>query len=302
METTTTELDVLCIGMACVDLAFAVDHHPRPNEKMRAKEMLVAGGGPASNAAVCVSRLGGKAGFAGAVGKDSFGDEHLKELVAERVDTRWVSQSDAFATSVAAVLTKPDGQRSVVNHGGAILERFANSIDTASARVILLDGHQPVLSELAIDRLGRHGVISVLDAGSAHPGTRRLAEQVDYLVASSAFAKAVAKTTNRSEQIESLSRLCPNVVVTDGENGLAWKTPSDAGQLSAIDVDVIDETGAGDAFHGGFAVAMARGMAWGETLEFASACGALACTRMGARASMPTANEVQQLLVAKSRR
>ncbi|MDD4933727.1 MAG: PfkB family carbohydrate kinase, partial [Methylacidiphilaceae bacterium] len=86
-----------------------------------------------------------------------------------------------------------------------------------------------------------------------------------------------------------------SVVITLGEQGLVWSCEGKRGRLSAFRVRCVDSTGAGDAFHGAFALGVARRMAWEDLLAFASAAGALACTRLGARAGLPTADEVDAL-------
>lgn len=86
------------------------------------------------------------------------------------------------------------------------------------------------------------------------------------------------------------------MIVTCGASGLLWQRQGESGHLPACSVAAVDSTGAGDAFHGAFALALARGMAWEALLRFASAAGALACTRLGARAALPAEPEVRALL------
>ena len=80
-------IDVLCVGHASYDLIFSVPYHPQADEKIVADHFTGCGGGPAANAAVCISRLGLKAGFAGFLGRDLYGDKHQLELSQEGVDT-----------------------------------------------------------------------------------------------------------------------------------------------------------------------------------------------------------------------
>jgi len=89
-----------------------------------------------------------------------------------------------------------------------------------------------------------------------------------------------------------LAAIAPNVVVTLGERGLVWQRGSERGQMDAFVVDTVDTTGAGDAFHGAFTAGLAAGMEWESLLRFASAVGALCCTKQGGRVGIPTLNEV----------
>ena len=292
------EVDVLCVGHGCYDLAFLVSHHPGPDEKLFSDEPIQAGGGPAANAAVAVRRLGGSSAFFGYLGNDPFGQRHAKELEQEGVATSLLVRGDA-PTPLAVCLVKPGGDRTVVNAGSATpkLDRsYAVRARPISARAILFDGHEPKLSPPLAEEARRRGVPTILDAGSLHEGTRKLAESVDYLVASERYAAQATGSTDPEQALRRLAADHPCVVVTLGERGLLWSRKGEQGRLDAYPVTCVDSTGAGDAFHGAFALGAARRMEWDDLLCFASAAGALTCTRLGARQGLPSAAEVTQLL------
>jgi sulfofructose kinase len=293
----TFSVDVLCVGHAAFDLVFSVASHPEPDEKIIADSLLICGGGPAANAAVAVSRLGCTAAFAGYLGNDVFGNLHLAELRQEGVAIDLVARGDA-PTPLSAILVKPDGKRTVINHGAGKNPLAEGSIgfSRCAAKVILFDGHEPGLS-LPLARKARQRFIpTVLDAGSVHRGTRELAGLVDYLVASKKFALDFTGEVHTEEALLKLSRHANCVVITLGERGLIWKNSETEGRLSAFAVNVVDTTGAGDAFHGAFAAGLALGKSWEELLRYASAAGALCCTRLGARPGLPAAQDVQDFL------
>ncbi len=97
-----------------------------------------------------------------------------------------------------------------------------------------------------------------------------------------------------------MAKVAPNVVVTLGERGLIWQRGEQSGRLDAFEVNAVDTTGAGDTFHGAFAAGVAAGMEWHDLLRYASAAGALCCTKHGARIGIPTADEVSALLKTNS--
>ena len=138
-----TNVDVLCVGHACYDLVFGVDHHPDADEKTFAEKLISCGGGPAANAAVTVSRLGLKSAFAGYLGSDFFGQQHLEEFGRAEVNTDLIVRGNS-PTPLSAILVKPDGRRTVVNYKGATAALAADSIDFSKCRprVILFDGHE----------------------------------------------------------------------------------------------------------------------------------------------------------------
>ena len=95
---------------------------------------------------------------------------------------------------------------------------------------------------------------------------------------------------------EQLHRPGATVVITLGAAGLAWQSDTHSGRLPAFEVDALDTTGAGDAFHGAFAAGLAAGMPWQSLLRYARAAAALCCGKFGARLGMPTASEVSGFL------
>lgn len=289
--------DVLCVGHASFDLVFSVDRHPLPDEKIFADGMIACGGGPAANAAVTVCRLGGMSAYGGFLGQDLYGDAHLSELRNAGVDTQFVVRGSS-PTPLSAVLVKPDGSRTLINYKGATSALPAHCLDVSSVvpRVLLLDGHEPALSVRLADWARELAIPVVLDAGSVHAGTMLLLDKVDYLVCSEKFARQYGDAANPLEALPGLAHRAPVAVITLGEQGLVWRRGAEHGRLAAFVVESVDTTGAGDAFHGAFALGLAQCRAWGDLLRFASAAGALCCTRLGARIGIPYLDEVENLL------
>lgn len=290
MTTFPVEVDVLCVGHACYDLVFSIAQHPQSDEKIFADELVECGGGPAANAACAISRLGYNSAFLGYLGQDLYGEMHLQEFVNHHVDTHLVLRGSS-PTPLSTVLVKPDGKRALINYKGSTKALAENAIDfsTIKAKAILLDGHEPNISLSIVKWARQQGIPTILDAGSWHEGTSKLWNQVDYLVASEKFAYHFSADVNTS--LKKLAEATPTVVITLGEQGLIWQRAKQSGKLSAYSVKAIDTTGAGDAFHGAFAAAVAAKMDWQEILTYSSAAGALCCTKMGARQGLPWKGE-----------
>jgi sulfofructose kinase len=292
--------DVLCVGHASYDLIFSVPHHPAADEKLFADAFLACGGGPAANAAVTVARFGLQAAFAGYLGDDLYGDRHFLELTEVGVDTGLIVRGP-HPTPLSVVLVKPDGARALVNYKGDTRHLPADAIDFSCCRpsIILFDGHEPNVSLPLAERARAEHIPTVLDAGSLHQGTQSLMSRVDYLVASEKFAAQVLGRADPPAALDRLAEHAPAVVITLGEHGLIWRKGAERGSLPAFPVAAIDTTGAGDAFHGAFAAALALDMTWHDTLRHASAAGALCCTRTGARAGIPSRGDIDALLGAR---
>lgn len=295
MPNISTTIDVLCLGHASYDLVFSLTHHPDADEKTVADNLLGCGGGPAANAAVTVARLGFNAAFSGYLGRDVYGDSHLRELQAAAVDTRWIVRGES-PTPLSVVLVKPDGKRALINYKGETKALPAECVDFSaiSAKVALFDGHEPSLSLKCLEQ-SRGKIPGVLDAGSLHDGTLALLDKVEYLVCSEKFALQYAG--DESNALSRLAAIAPMVVITLGERGLIWRRGGDSGSLPAPPVTVIDSTGAGDAFHGAFAAALSTGMAWLDLLRYASVAGAFCCTQMGARPGLPNREQHRALML-----
>ena len=290
--------DVLCVGHASYDLIFSVPHHPLADEKIFANDFFACGGGPAANAAVLVARLGFQSAFAGYLGDDLYGESHRLELVREGVDTRCVVRGTE-PTPLSCVLVKPDGGRALVNYKGSTRHLTEGSIDFAgiNPKVVLFDGHEPLVSIPLAASARAKGIPLVLDAGSLHEGTKALMGRVDYLVASEKFAKQWIQDGNVENALTQLAKLAPVVVITLGERGLIWRKDGASGaSLPAFPIKPVDTTGAGDAFHGAFAAGIAAGLAWDDLLRYASAAGALCCQRLGARTGLASAGEIRDFL------
>lgn len=297
--TTHAAVDVLCVGYACLDINFKAPHHPATDEKIRAIDMQNCGGGPASNAAVAIARLGGSARFCGYLGKDSFGEAHLRELSEAGVRTETVFRGDV-STPVAAVTIKPDGTRSIIDYKAAkanVPEDFARLSDFPS-KVLLLDGHQPAISIRLAEEARALGIPIVLDAGSLHDGTLALINAVDFLIASEKFARQYSQESEPRTALAALDGLCPVVAVTWGASGVYWQDEQGQHHLPAYDIEAVDTTGAGDAFHGAFAWALSQGKTTAQSMRIASATGALTCLKMGARTALPNLASVERLLGA----
>ncbi|HAV11993.1 MAG TPA: carbohydrate kinase [Opitutae bacterium] len=293
---TSSPVDVLCVGYACVDLNFTGAHHPGADEKMRATSLQTCGGGPAANAAIAVARLGGSARFCGYLGKDAFGDSHIAELQADGVLTNKVYRGDA-PTPVASVITKPDGARSIIDYRSpsALVPDDAITLLAFPAKALLVDGHQPLLSLKLIEEATALGIPTILDAGSVNDGTSILYNKVDYLITSEKFARDFSGEDDPRTALAALDGAAPFIACTWGADGVYWQDQYDQHHTSAFDVEAVDTNGAGDAFHGAFALGVAQALRIKENIRRSSAAGALTCLKQGARTAIPFSEAVDRL-------
>ena len=293
------KIDVLCVGMATYDLTFIVSSHPKPDVKCFASHYKECGGGPAANASVSVSRLGGNAGFSGYLGYDHFGQIHYEELLENSINCDLVIRNK-FPTRLSVILAKPNGDRTVITYEEKtpLIKKTELNFNLAiiKPKTILFDGHESKISLLLAKKAKSLGIITILDAGSVHKGTLTLLPYIDYLVCSAVFAKAYISSKNLNKILNELTKIVKNVVITLGKNGLIWKTDNSSGKLKAYKINAIDTTGAGDTFHGAFALGVAKNKKLIDNLIYSSAAAALCCSKIGARKGIPKNKEVESFI------
>jgi sugar/nucleoside kinase (ribokinase family) len=301
--------DVLCAGLVCVDLVLSVPHHPGSDEKLRALSRLVTPGGPAAVAAAQIARLGGRTAFAGLIGDethDPFVPLLRRDFAAEGIDTSALRCLPGHQTPLAALLVKPDATRAVVSHRPEppLSCNITDKVILPQARVVLTDGHRPEWHGALIAHARASGAPLVLDAGSWSDAVRALAAEADHVVASEACARTALGGRDPAGAADELpsalgARSDATVVATLGPRGLVWRGPQGGGAVNAFSIRALDTTGAGDAFHGAYALGLARGLPFADVLHLASAAGALACTRSGAWPAPADAPELEAFLASQ---
>lgn len=296
---------VACAGIATLDHVFRVPSLPIGDGKYSATGYLAVGGGVAANAAVTVARLGGAATFIGCVGDDVAGDQVLEEFASFGVATDSVQRIADRATPTSVALVDRNGERALVNH---LAPDFFDRADPSSARVgddaaaVLVDCRWPVGAVRALEAARRLAVPAVVDVDrpiDADPGTDtgRILTVATHLVYS---RDALLGTTGEHEVPAALAAAARRsdawIAVTDGARGVFWLNGDDVRHLPAFRVHAVDTLGAGDVFHGAFALAVAEGRTERDALRFASAAAAVKCTLPGGRAGIPDRAMVDALL------
>ncbi len=292
--------DVLCLGFANHDMIAAVEGYPPPDSKNEVLDLLEQGGGPAATAAVAIARLGGRVALLAAVGDDQTGERVLREVAAEGVDASHCPRRQGAVTAVSLVIVdRSAATRAVFRYSGT-MKLLPADVDPAlvkSARVLLIDAHMPEAA-LAAASIARQGSIPVvLDSGEPKEGLGELMAVADYPAPTAAAARWLTGEQDVERAARSLLREPARAVVaTMGAGGYVIATPEAVRREPAFLVDAVDTTGAGDAFHGGLALALAWGQPIEEAARFGAAVAALKCCKPGGRTGLPTLPEVEELL------
>jgi ribokinase len=299
--------DVLVIGSLNADLVVRAPHFPAPGETIQGDDLATLPGGKGANQAVAAARQGASVAMLGRVGKDNFGDLLLDNLTRNHVDTRHVRRDDA-STGTAMIIVDGQGQNSIVLSPGANAQVLPADVEPASfadVKLVLFQLEIPLETVLHAARSAKkNGALVLLNPAPARPLPDDLIASADFLLPNETeltllTGVPVADIASAEKAARALLvKGAQTVIVTLGANGALLITKDTAKHVPAFKVDVVDTTAAGDAFIGGFACALLRGIELEQAVRYANACGALATTKFGAQPSLPTREEVENLLHA----
>ncbi|MEL6233460.1 MAG: PfkB family carbohydrate kinase [Pseudomonadota bacterium] len=283
---------MLVVGQATLDLVLAVEALPRGGLKHQARAAELVGGGMGANAAVAAARLGGAVSFVTRLGRDMIGQAIADELAAEGIDIAHIRWSDG-RSPISSVAVDAAGERQLVNFRGADLAEAPGDLAALplSIAAVLTDTRWPAGAIAALTFAQARGIPGVIDAEPPFdPALLPLASHVAF---SRPGLEAYAGSPDLATSLRAARGLPGWVCVTDGAEGV-WLGADR--RLPAPQVEVRDTLGAGDVWHGAFALALAEGQAEERAVRFANAAAALKCTGFGGRRAAPGRAETDALL------
>ena len=287
---------VVCLGNAVIDFVFEVDTIPTDAGKHRARSFRMVGGGPAATAAVAVSKLGGTAELIARVGDDATAGLITAELEAADVVCRHVRRFQGVTSSVSTVFVDARGERLIVNHLDPSLPGGSDWIpDVAElgADAVLADTRWPAGAFHVLRRAAALGLPGVLDADSPVAPAEEAIASASHIAFS---VQGLVEYAGSSDVPGSLTRVAAKTgawcCVTRGRRGVLMSVDGQLTEVPAFEVNVVDTLGAGDVWHGSFALALAEGRRELDAVLFANAAASLKCKRAGGRAGVPTRTEL----------
>ena len=291
-------MDVLSLGIYVVDvLGRPIDQFPEKGKLALFDELGIHTGGCANNTAIALTRLGISAGAMGKVGADAFGDLILQMLIDNDVDTSGMQQDPSSSTSFTFVAVASDGERTFYHYIGANGELCEADLDwevIKRAKILHIAGAlvMPRFDGAPMANVLREakslGITTSLD--TAYDATGKWLETlepclsyVDMFMPSIVEAQYLTGISNAREIVQFLRSNygIHTIVIKMGENGSYASTPEAEYFAPAYPVDVVDATGAGDAYVAGFLAGTIMGWDLKATAELASATGAACVTAIG---------------------
>jgi len=314
----SSDIDVLCAGILVADLfAPPLPRLPAAGELLLVDDFLLTTGGCAANAGVDLAKLGAKVTVVGKVGNDVYADFIRKDLDAQGVDVSGIQVSQTMPTSRTVILPVMGEDRRYIHAVGANADLRVEDINlslVARARVLYVGGYLlfPGVDQTSLAGLFRfarqRGVKTVLDVAGVQP-SHSMRDLVDLLPHTDVFlpnhdeARILTGEADPVRQAQTLLEVgAGTAVVTLGGAGAVAMTRSQSLRAAAYPVEVVDPSGGGDAFDAGLIVGMLEGWDLRQTVAFASAIGASACTRLGCTAGVFTRAEALAFIARQSLR
>ena len=299
---------IVVVGSLHMDITVKTEKIPRIGETVLGDTYLMSPGGKGANQAVAAAKLGADVIIIGRVGADAFGKELIRSVKENGVDTRYIVEDEERHNGVAAVIVDERGNNVIAVASGADMRCCTGDIEKAeeaikSSDVVLIQMEIPLsVVECTIDTAYEEGVNAILNLAPAQQLTDDLLRKISVLIANaeeaqriggkpvrdSASAKVVAK--------DILERGVESVIITLGKKGAVVATREETAYIEGIDVNTVDDTGAGDAFCAALAVAICHGMNLKQAVLYSNFAGALATTKIGAQQALPTAKELQDFI------
>jgi sulfofructose kinase len=294
---------VLCIGMPVRDLTFRIDELPARGFKVNASHFDEISGGNALNAAIGIVRLGGRASICGPMGdvRETSSRYIFDKLAHEGIDTSNIVHMPGLVTPISNIMIDPSGERTIVTFRDPELWKVRlpdtdRLLQDCSA--ILTENRCAEFCTDLCAEARRRGIPVIVDVDRAMSLREGLLTASSHLVFSSEALQATAGVPDDGEALKRVAKLTPSFVAgTQGAQGTLWlDEQQNLQQTPAFPVHTVDTLGAGDVFHGAFALAITERQDLRQALRFASAAAALKCTRFGGAFAAPQRVEVEQLL------
>jgi ribokinase len=300
-------VDVFVVGSINQDFVLSVERRPEPGETVTEAQLSKSNGGKGANQAAAAALLGAGVKFLGRVGDDGLGEPLVEALAEKGVDTSLIEASPGSSTGTAFITLTPDGENAITVAPGANRSLTADDVDDASdaigdARVLVAQMEVPFeVVRRAVEVAARQGTRALVNLAPTTEVPRELLEKLDLLVvneheAAFLLGEKVEDVDRALEVAPELLALGPKtLVITLGQEGAVFSDGETTSHVASPEVEVVDTTGAGDAFVGALAAKLAKDNSLEDAVAYAVRAGAAAVTREGAQGALPTPESVEAM-------
>lgn len=293
---------IIVIGHAALDFIYRIDAFPSGPTKLKAKEHIISGGGMAANAAAAAAKLSGNVFLWSRIGKDPAGSLICSELQSCGVNTKYIQMFEGARSATAAVLVDANGERFIVSEDDHEMPMETDWLplnEIAEASVVLSDLSWFEGTYLAFKQARIKGIPTIVDMDlGGGQFLEKILDLTDYVICSAPAFELFVQGSDLKRRLQwLLSKGVRHAGVTQGSKGYIWMQKE--GQIRnqiAFPIATVDTTGAGDAFHGAFAWALAQEFDDVRCAKYAAATAALKCRKLGARSGLPNFEELEFFL------
>ncbi len=304
-----TAARVTVMGSFVVDLMARAPHLPQTGETVKGDGFLIGPGGKGSNQGVAAHKAGAEVDMITKIGRDHFGQIALESFQREGMNTRYILRDDELATGAALIMVDENtGDNKILVSLGACsniteadIEKAREAIATNPVFLTQLETNLDAV-ERALGIASGKGVWIILNPAPACEVPDGLLGLVDILTPNEVEASILSGITvstpeDAGEAARALmAKGTKSVVITMGSQGVFAITGTEERFIPSVEVAAVDATGAGDAFSGALATAIAEGMGFFEAVEFANTAAALSVTKIGTAPAMPSRDEIDQAM------
>ena len=301
-------MNSICIfGVFVADLCFFGNKIPVRGETILGSNHLVGPGGKGSNQAIAAARLNGEVNFITKVGKDNHADMAFNLYKEAGVNTTSIAQDPNLSTGVAGIMIDENGHNAINIVAGAAGHLQNEDIDKnldviKKSKIFLTQMETPDLTTMyALKKAKENNCVTILNPAPARKVAKEDFSLLDFFTPNETEAEFyLNKKIETEEDIknaakEFLNMGVKNIIITLGARGVYFENKEENYFIKALKLkeEVIDTTGAGDAFNGALAVALAKNYNYKDAIIFANKVGGISTTRLGASSSMPLLSEVE---------
>ncbi|HVO03508.1 MAG TPA: ribokinase [Candidatus Cybelea sp.] len=303
---------IVILGVFVADTAYRAARQPRMGETLIGSSFKLGPGGKGSNQAVAAARLGGKVSFITKLGEDPFAEMALKTWEADGITPAVTRVKDSYTGAAYIFVDEKTGENAIIVCPGAAMTISPADIDARadlvrSAAVFVTQLEQPIDAAVrGLEIARRAGVATILNPAPAAHLEDSVFTLCDYVTPNESETEALtgikvdSQDSARTAADALLKKGAKAAIITLGEAGALYHAAGRSALVPSFKVGpVVETTGAGDAFNGGFAVALGRGMDPLEAVRFGCAVAGISVTRPGTAPSMPTLAEVEKVLAAR---
>lgn len=303
---------VLVVGSANMDLVITADRFPKPGETIFGKQFQMFPGGKGANQAVGCAKLGCRTYFTGRFGNDDFRTRLHQSMGNDGVNLEHVFTDDNESTGIALITVDDSGQNEIVVISGSNMKLSPGDIESksdlfASVKIVLAQLEVPLDTVAKAAELAKtNNCTFILNPAPAQKLPEDLIAIVDYLTPNETELELLSglKVTDEESALTAarslIKRGVKNIIVTLGSKGALLVTELYYKMFEAVKVNPLDTTAAGDSFNGALAYSLNAGNGIEDAITFANKAAAVSVTRMGAQASMPFINEIDELVATNS--